>query len=127
MSWDADKASTALVDLFSAALPHVKVFGEPPQTLNPPAVVISDADVTYNNATFCADTATVPVVVIGGIDTKTALETMKNTLRSALDGDENLGGVVHYASATGERNWRSGTSAGGIQLLSVELIVEVQM
>ena len=125
MSWDRDKVSTALGNLFSAALPNVRIHTVPPLTLNAPCVVISDADVTYNTATFCADTATVPVIVVGGMEATATVEDMKNALRAALDGSPDLGGVVHYANATQERNWRY-QSVGGVQLLTVELVVEVQ-
>jgi hypothetical protein len=125
VSWDRDKVSAALGDLFASALPTVKIHTIPPLTLNPPCVVISDADVAYNTASFCADTATVPVIVVGGMEATDAVEDMKNALRAALDGSPDLGGVVSYANAVEERNWRYAAVAG-VQLLTVELMVEVK-
>jgi hypothetical protein len=128
MSWDRAKVATALRALFAGANPAVHVHDHPPEIVNPPFVEVHrPVTVTYSDAGFGLDTAELPVLIGSGLESEDQIETIKNACRSALMGNPSLGGIVAEAHATGERNWRNQTGAGGIQLLTVELIVEVRM
>ncbi len=127
MSWDRAKVAAALVDVIGAAT-AVKIHERPPELLNPPCVVISRPQpVTYGVAGMSIDEASLPVVIVGGIETEDGVEDLKNTVRQALSVDPGLGGVVQSCVPTEERNWRNVTGAGGIQLLLVEVVLTVQM
>jgi hypothetical protein len=128
VSWDRTKCVDALVPLFAAANPTVKVLDHPTETINPPAIVIHRPTmVTYANAGFGVDTAELPVLIGSGLESEDQIETIKTACRSALCADVTLGGVVAEVHAASERNWRNQTGAGGIQLLTVELVLSVTM
>ncbi len=127
MSWDRAVVAGALVTTFGTVT-DVKVHRLPPETLNPMCIVVGRPQpVTYNTPTFSIDDATLPVMVVGGIETEDQIEALKGLCRAAVKADPTLGGVVQNAVATEERNWRNITGAGGVQLLLVELILTVQM
>jgi hypothetical protein len=118
----------ALAALLSAGQPGVKVHERPPEIVNPPCMVIGRPQpVTYSDNGFGVDTAELPVTIVGGIETEDAIEAIKNAARRSLASDATLGGAVASAVATQERNWINRTGAGGIQLLTVELVVQVMM
>lgn len=83
--------------------------------------------VSYATIAFSIDEATLPVMVVGGIETEDQIETLKSECRTAIAKDPSLGGVVQDCHASEERNWRNVTGAGGVQLLLVELILTIQM
>ena len=117
-----------MVPVLQAANPTVRVFDHATETVNPPFITIHRPTVvTYANAGFGVDTAELPVLIGSGVETEDLIETMKTACRSALIANQNLGGVVAEIHASGERNWRNQTGAGGIQLLTVELVLEVRM
>ena len=127
MSWDRAAAATALEATFGTVTP-VKVHRAPPETLNPMCIVVGRPQpVTYSTPTFSIDEATLPVMIVGGIETEDQIEALKTLCRQAVAADPTLGGAVMSAVATEERNWRNVTGAGGIQLLLVELILTVAM
>jgi hypothetical protein len=127
VSWDRTKVAAALVTMFSDAT-GVKVHERPPETLNPMCVVIGRPQpVAYAVAALGIDDATLPVIVVGGVETEDQVETLKEQCRQAVLADWTLAGSVQSAYPTEERNWRNITGAGGIQLLTVELILQIQM
>lgn len=127
MSWDRQAVADALVATLGAAT-GVKVHDRPPEVLNPMCVVISRPQpVSYDTFALGVDDATVPVVIVGGVETENQVEDLKNACRKAVDADPTLGGVVRNCQPTEERNWRNLTGAGGIQLLLVELILQIRM
>ena len=127
MSWDRAVCAQALVDLLGPAT-GVKVHIKPPELLNPMCIVVGRPQpVTYSIAGFGVDEATLPVMIVGGVETEDAIELLKTDCRDAIRENPQLGGAVQNATPTEERNWRNLTGAGGIQLLLVELILTVQM
>jgi hypothetical protein len=127
VTWDRAAVAGALVTTFGAVTP-VKVHAAPPETLNPMCIVVGRPDsVSYNTIAFSIDQATLPVMVVGGLETEDQIEALKALCRQAVGADPTLGGTVQAATATEERNWRNVTGAGGIQLLLVELVLAVQM
>lgn len=127
MTWDRAAVADALVAVLGAAT-GVTVHRRPPETLNPMCVVVGRPQpVAYSTIAFSIDEATLPVMVVGGIETEDQIETLKNHCRTAIAADPSLGGVVQDCHASEERNWRNVTGAGGVQLLLVELILTVQM
>jgi hypothetical protein len=128
VSWDRAKVAAALVEAFEAAVPNVYVHGHPPETVNPPFVEVHRPTiVTYSDAGFGVDTAELVVLIGGGLESEDQIESIKTACRGALLADPALGGVVAECHPASERNWRNQTGAGGIQLLTVELVVEVRM
>jgi hypothetical protein len=127
MSWDRAAVAASLVDILGPAT-GVMVHERPPETLNPPCVVISrPTTVLYSTVAFGIDEATLPVIIVGGIESEDTVEATKNAVKDAVLADLSLGGSVKAAWPSEERNWLNRTGAGGIQLLTVELILTVQM
>jgi uncharacterized protein DUF3168 len=125
MAWDRATVAAALVATLGPAV-GVKVHDRPPEVLNPPCLVIGrPVTVVYGTGALGADTATLPVVVVGGIETEDQIEGLKSAARAALEADQTLGGAVQGVWPSEERNWLNRTGAGGLQLLTVELILEV--
>jgi hypothetical protein len=90
-------------------------------------VVHRPTSVAYSAAALGVDEASLPLVVVGGIETEDRIEALKDTCRQAVLADQTLGGAVLAAWPSEERNWRNYTGAGGIQLLQVELVLTIQM
>jgi hypothetical protein len=127
MIWDRHAVSAALVARLGPAT-GVKIHPIPPELLNPPCVVVSRPQpVMYDTFAFGVDDATLPVLIVGGIETEDAIEQTKTACRTAIMNDSTLGGTVKACTPAEERNWRNLTGAGGIQLLVVELILQIQM
>jgi hypothetical protein len=127
VSWDRAQVSAALVDILGPAT-GVTVHPAPPETLNPMCVVVHrPTSVAYSAAALCVDEASLPLVVVGGIESEDRVEALKETCRQAVFADQTLDGAVLAAWPAEERNWRNYTGAGGIQLLQVELVLTIQM
>jgi hypothetical protein len=127
MGWDRALVADTLVSILGAAT-GVKVHPVPPEIVNPMSIVISRPQpVSYDTFALGVDEATLPVLIVGGVETENQIETLKDACRQAVMADPSLGGVVMDATPTEERNWRNLTGAGGIQLLLVELILTIRM
>jgi hypothetical protein len=127
VTWSRTVAAAALADVLAAAT-TATVHDSPPEVINPPCVIVGRPDqVSYANVGMGIDEATVPVIFAGGVETEDALDDLKTTCRKAVDADPTLGGQALSAVATGERNWRNLTGAGGIQLILCEMVVTVRM
>jgi hypothetical protein len=127
MSWDRQTVSAALVDMLGPAT-GVTVHPIPPEVLNPPCVVVSRPQtVSYSTAAPTIDEATLPLIVCGGIETEDAVEATKTVCRQTILADPSLAGTVQACWPSEERNWRNITGAGGVQLLLVELVLQIQM
>jgi hypothetical protein len=129
VTWNRAAVAQALQFAFTNATEGaVKVHERPPEVVNPPAVVIGrPVQVTYSTFALSVDEASLPVTVVGGIETEDATEALKETCRTAVLADATLGGAVQNCYPAEERNWRNLTGAGGIQLLLVDLILTVTM
>ena len=126
--WDRAGCAAALAATLGPVLPTVTIHQKPPEIVNPFCVVVSrPAPVSYATAGLGVDEATLPLIIVGGVETEDTVEQIKNTAKTAIDANFTLGGKVQAAWVTEERNWRNLTGAGGIQLLLVELVVMVQM
>jgi hypothetical protein len=127
VSWNRSTVSAALVNMLGSAT-GVTVHPIPPEIVNPMCVVVSrPTTVAYSTVAPTVDEATLPLVIVGGLETEDRIETLKQACRTAIQADPTLGGKVPNCYPTEERNWRNVTGAGGIQLLLVELILIVQM
>ena len=127
MSWDRQTVAAALVSMLGPAT-GVKVHPLPPELINPPCVVVSRPQpVVYGTAGLGVDEASLPVLIVGGVETEDTIEATKTICRQTILADPTLGHVVQSCVPAEERNWRNLTGAGGIQLLLVELILTVQM
>jgi hypothetical protein len=128
MSWSRAVATTALVEVLQVAMGETAaVFAKPPQTINPPAVVVSrPSDVTYATASFSIDAATLPVMCFGPADGEDVVDALLGQLRQAVDANASLNGAVQVCYAQGERGWRN-LNVAGIDLLVAETVLVIQM
>jgi hypothetical protein len=106
----------------------VFVHETPPETLNPPAVVVMrPVTVSYGTAFLGIDEVQLPLAIVGALDQDDQIDALKSTVRQCVEADSRLTGVVQNAWPVEERNWRNITGAGGIQLLYVELVLQITM
>ena len=129
MSWNRSQFAAALQPILAFATEGaVTIHLLPPETLNPPAVVIHRPTlVTYSAASLGIDEVSLPLVIVGAIEGEDAIEALKSTCRQAINANQNLGGAVQACWCESERNWRNYTGAGGIQILQVELVLSIHM
>lgn len=120
--------AAALVEMLTAATGGlVTVFDRPPATVNAPAVVVARVQsVSYGTPAFGTDLATLPIICVGGADQDDVVDGLKATVKAAIEADPSLGGAVQIARPTEERNWRN-VNSGGVDLLAVDLMVDLQM
>jgi len=127
MSWDRAVVADALVGVLGPVT-GVKVHSLPPEVLNPMCVVVGrPKPVAYDSFALSVDDATLPVLIVGGVETEEAVDDLKAACRQAIAANPTLSGQVTSAQCVEERNWRNVTGAGGIQLLLVELILQIRM
>jgi hypothetical protein len=129
MSWQRAPVAKALASMVTTATEgSVYVHETPPETLNPMAVVIMrPVSVSYATAALGVDDVQLPLAIVGGIEQDDPIDTLKLTVRHAVEADPTLQATVLHAWPIEERNWRNITGAGGVQLLYVELVVQLQM
>jgi len=127
VTWNRQPVAQALVSLLGPAC-GVTVHERPPETLNFPClVVMRPTQVLYGAAGLGMDEVELPVAAVHGIETDDLVDNLKNAARTAILGNQGLGGVVKACWPNSERNWRNVTGAGGVQLLYVELILIIWM
>jgi hypothetical protein len=127
MTWNRTPAAAALANTITAYLGGAAtVFVEPPQTLNPPAVVIGPSTMPMATAAFGTDEVDVSVMVVAAIGHLNDLDGLAQQVRLAVVGDDTLGGAVKVAWPYEQRNNRNVTVAG-IDLSVVEVAVKVTM
>lgn len=129
MTWARAPVAAALVNMLTAATEGaVTVHRSPPELVNAPAIVVSrPITVAFSTMGFSVDEATLPLVLVQGIEQEQALDDLAGVVRSTILADPSLQATVARASPTELRNWRNLTGAGGVQLLLVELILQVVM
>ena len=121
MAWDRAPVAKALQAVLTAALDATNVYDRPPQTVNPPAVVIGwPTEVRYSAAGLGSDEARLPVICVAPADGDDVVSGLIQTVRDAIAGDLTLGGVVQSAVAAREHNWRA-VAVAGIELLQAEV------
>jgi hypothetical protein len=128
MSWQRAPAAAALAELLTEASEGtVACFAVPPQTINPPAIVVSrPVTEEYGVAGMSVDRITLPVVCVGPRDNDDVVEQLKRIVLDAILADPTIKGAVQVATATEARNWRM-LSIAGIETLAVDVILTVQM
>jgi len=129
VTWSRKPVADYLVTLLGQATAgSVKIHPSPPEIVNGPCVVVArPVSVRYKVVSFCQDEATLPLVLVSGIEQEESLDSLKGAVIAAIAADPTLGGTVAQATPTEERGWRNLTGAGGTQLLLVELILTVWM
>jgi hypothetical protein len=127
MSWNRATAAAALTAaLQTAAGETAFVFERPPNTVNPPAIVIGrPTQVLYGTAALGIDEATLPVLCVGPLDGEDIVDGLIQTVRAAV-ADHNLGGTVQHVYPEAERNWHN-LNVAGADLLQAEVTLIIQM
>ena len=128
MTWNRSAAAAGLEATLQAVLGEtVWVFQKPPQTLNPPAVVIGrPTQVDYSMVAFSIDQATLPVICLGPVDGEDTVDELITAVRDAVGADITLGGAVQHCAATREQNWRL-VNVAGADLLQAEVQLTIRM
>jgi hypothetical protein len=127
MSWDRVAAAQALQTTLQTALDGVTVFAKPPNTLNPPCVVIGRPnEVRFAIAGFGVDEADVPVICVAAADGEDVVDALTALVRSAVANDPSLGGVVQIADDQAQRNWRN-LNVGGVDVVQAEVELRIEM
>jgi hypothetical protein len=130
MPWNRAPVTDALAAMLDAATPtNVQIHDAPVETVNPMCVVIGrPTQVTYASMAIGGiDDTELPISIVGGIETEDEMDGIIQNCRQAILADPTLKGTVANGYPTGERNWRNYTGAGGIQLLTVDLVIQIQM
>jgi len=127
VTWNRTAATAAIVAAVAAALGEtVFVYSRPPQTINPPAVVVGRPDeVLYAMSAFGVDEASLPVLCVGPADGEDVVDSLLADVRAGL-ADPMLGGAVQSCVPALQRNWRNMTVAG-IDILQAELVLTIRM
>jgi hypothetical protein len=125
MSWSRAPVAAALVDVVSTAMgATVTVFPEPPQTLNPPAIIVGPATVTYSVAAFAVDEVDLTVMAVVPVGHLNELDSLARQVHDAILADSTLAGAVKAAWPIEQRNSR-GVVIAGIDLSVVDVVVRV--
>jgi hypothetical protein len=127
MSWNRTNAAAALVSALQTQTgATVFVFPKPPQTLNPPAIVVGrPTEVLYSAWALSVDEVTLPVLCVGPGDGEDIVDGLITAVRAAL-ADPMLGGAVQSCVASAERNWRNVVLAG-VDILQAEVTLTIRM
>jgi hypothetical protein len=127
MAWSRQTAVPALVAALQTTLGETAfVFEKPPQTLNPPAVVVGrPTEVLYSAWALSVDEVTLPVLCVGPGDGEDIVDGLITAVRAAL-ADPMLGGAVQSCVASAERNWRNVVLAG-VDILQAEVTLTIRM
>ena len=130
MSWSRSKCAPALAAAIRAADvagSGRSVYDRPPGTLHSPALVVGrPSEVRYGVAAFGVDEAELPVVCLGPLEGEDVVDELIALVRSAVEIDPQLGGVVQGALVPLERNWRV-TKVAGADLLAADALVLLTM
>jgi hypothetical protein len=127
MSWDRATCAKALVTLLGPALPGVSVYDRPMYSYNAPAVIVGRAAETrYSTFAIGIDETQLPLTVAVGTEREDDVSDLMAQIRSAIEGDNSLGGTVASCTAALDRNWRN-TKVAGADLLAADLVLQVYM
>lgn len=127
MSWSRAAAAAAVAAAIEAETAGtVTVLAAPPQTLNPPAVVVGRPDqVRYSDFALGVDDVDLPVICVGAADGEDTVDSLLTVVAGSF-GDPTLGGAVLSCVADMQRNWRNVTVAG-VDLLQAEIVLAIRM
>jgi hypothetical protein len=127
VTWDRQSAAAAVTQALQVTLGETTwVYPAPPQTVNPPAVVVGrPAGVRFAEVAFGIDMAELPVVCVAAADGEDQAARLVGLVRQSFP-DPTLGGAVLSCVAVAERNWRNVTIAG-VDLLQVEVVLDIRM
>jgi len=127
VTWTRAPVAAALAAQIAAATDGtVAVFPKPPQTINPPAIVVGRPRlVRYATVAFSIDDVELSVLCAGPIDGDDTVDALADTVRRACLTDRTLGGTVSVAYPYEQGQWRA-SNVAGIDLLVCEVIVAIQ-
>jgi len=125
VSWNRATVAQALADAITAGTGGAfTVHTEPPQTLNPPCVVIGPTSRPFSTAALSVDEVDVAVMLVQPVGRLTDLDAMAQDVADVIVVDPTLGGVVRAAYPYDQRNTR-GVVVAGIDLTVADLTVKV--
>lgn len=130
MSWVRASAIAALVQAIQVTAGEtVTVYGQLPETVNPPAIVVGrPSEVLYSSPAFGIDTATIPVFCVGARDGDDVIDGLITKVRAAVSppADLTLAHVVQLVGDVAERGWRN-FNVAGIDVLQAQVDLSIQM
>jgi hypothetical protein len=128
VSWDRSAVATALVTALQTQVGEtVFVFPKPPQTINPPAMIVGrPTEVRYSEIAFAIDLAQLPITCVGPADGEEMVDGLIGSVRDALPSGSNLGGLVQVVYADSERGWRN-LNIAGVDLLLADVNLTIHM
>jgi hypothetical protein len=127
MTWNRTDAAAAVTAALQATMGEtVFVYGKPPATVNPPAVIVGrPSEVRYSTVAFAIDEAVLPVSCVGPADGDDTVDQLAAMVRASFP-DPTLGGVVQACWPADERAWRQ-VSIAGVDVLIADVNLSIQM
>jgi hypothetical protein len=128
MSWDRVTCVTALQQAIQRQLGEtLTVFVKPPQTINPPCIVIArPTEVRFGLVAFGMDEADISVACVAQADGEDVVDELTAVVRAAIGNDPTLGGAVQLADDNAQRNWRN-LNIAGADIVQAEVALTIRM
>jgi hypothetical protein len=131
VSWRRSLVAPALADMLKAAQTETdtaSIFAAPPETLNPPAIVVGrPIEVRYSVFAFGIDETDLPIVCVGPFYAgEDIVDGLVAFVCGAVMGDRSINGTVASCTASSSRNWR-GVRIGGADMLAADVVLTVTM
>lgn len=127
MTWQRAPVAAALVQLLEPLDATVTVFGAPPLTFAPPALIVwYPTLVQYSGFAYQVDLVTLPIMCAAGLGEWDRVDELAAMVRGAVDtADPQLGGSVAVARAYQQSETRI-VSVAGADVLAANVILEIR-
>lgn len=128
MSWSRSVAAPAIAQALQVVVGEsVFVFEKPPQTVNPPALIVGrPTEVRFAQPAFGVDAVVLPITCVGPADGEDYVDYLITSVRQAFPSPTNLNGAVGVVYADSEQNWRN-VNLAGVDLLLADVLLAIQM
>lgn len=131
MTWRRSLVAPALADMLKAAQGETdtaSIFSAPPETLNPPAIVVGrPIETRFSTFALGIDETDLPVVCVGPFYAgEDIVDGLISFVCAAVLADRTINGTVPSCTAASSRNWR-GVRIGGADMLAADVVLTVTM
>jgi hypothetical protein len=128
MSWSRSDVALAVVAQLQTVVGETTfVFAKPPQTINPPALIVGrPLEVRYSTSGLAVDQALLPITCVGPADGEEMVDDLITAIRQAFPPGSNLGGLVQVIYPDSERGWRN-LNLAGVDLLLADVSLTINM